>query len=426
MEKENMHKFVSPDGKYMAVYMPRDNSEDVKRRDELAKPILAEKSFFDAKKDLPKDVFESLDFSNVVVAIMEKDGSEWKKIDVVKLYDDKIRASAYQEPGYYPENCPEIISVGKNHVIAENYSPSYGGYDYQIGMIKNENGEWLSTSIGDTRVSQHVIVNEGDHMGDVYFFDAKTAKVEDTGYKRPMLWSHLDYAGIDKDGFTCDTLTSSIDDDPYSNKNFGKHAYVKRQSDGSYKEDFVSDDFIVKCEFMENAYFTTPSLRNHNNTSLYINGEKADENICGILDAGYIKDNGAVMKINEQNRPEILGSIKGRYNGHLGNALISSKDEVNYINYIGKNDVFEVENTTDSVSIENVYPNTHDLVQSEKDMGEPAIVIFQDNDYDNVKKVYNHQDLSELSNFRSSNEGKYGMKYSREIDMMTKKGRDIR
>lgn len=423
MEKENMHKFKSLDGKYMAVYMPRDNREDMKKLDELSKPILAEKHSFNAEQDLPKEIYESIDTSNVVVAIMEKDGSEWKKIDVVKLYDNQVNEPTYQEEGYYPENCPEIISVGKNHILAENYSPAYGGYDYKIGTIKNENGEWLSATIRDTRVSQHVIVNEGEHMGDVYFFDAKTGKVEDTGYNRPMLWSHLDYAGIDKDGFTCDTFVGERDDDPYSEKNFGKHAYIKRQADGSYKEDFVSDDFIVKASFADNAYFTTPSLRHQNNMSLYINGEKVDENISGVLATGYIKDNGAIMTINKDNQPEMLGSINGKYQEHLGNAVISSQGGNNYISIIGKKDVVEVEQTSDNVWIGDVYEGTREPIHSQHEDGEPAIIISNRND---IKKVYNRQDIAELSALGADKEDAYGMKYAREIDLINRKGRDIR
>lgn len=361
-----------------------------------------------------------MDFSNVVVAIMEKDGDEWKKIDVVKLYDNQINKPAYQTEGYYPEKCPDIISVGKNHVVAENYSAYYGGFDYQIGKIRNEKGEWLSASICDTRVSQHVIINEGEQQGQVYFLDAKSGKVEGTGYNRPLLRSHLDGAGIDKDGFICDTFIGFNNQDPYSNKNFEKHAYIKRQEDGSYKEDFVSDDFIIKCRFADNAYFTTPSLRHKDDMSLYINGEKVDENISGILEAGYVKENGVVMKIDKQNRPEMLGSINGKYRGSLGNAIISNRDDVNYISIIGKNDVFEIEQTTDRVSIEYVYEGTHELVDSQEDEGEPAIVFVEKNDYRNLKKVYNRQDISELSVFGADKEEKYGMKYSRQIDMLSR------
>lgn len=426
MEKDNMHKFVSPDGKFMAVYMPRDNREDIKKMDELAEPILAEKHSFSFSTDLPKEVRESIDLTNVVVAIMEKDGNEWKKIDVVKLCDSVINNPTLHQEGYFPEKCPEVISVGKNHIITENYCADYGGYEYQSGNIKNEKGEWLSASLGDTRVSQHVIVNTNGYEGEVYFFDAETGKVEDTGYKRSMLWSHLDYAGLDKDGFTCDKVVGMKDDDPYSNKNFGKHAYIKRQTDGSYKEDFVSNDFIVKCKLAENAYFTTPSLRLQKNMSLYINGEKVDENIRDVFDDSYIKDNGAVMKLNKNNRPELFGTINGEYKEHLGNALISLKDGINYLSIIGKKDIVEIESTKDYICVGNVDPYTRDLVRLEKDESEPAIVISDKNNYRKINKVYSRQDINEMSVLGADKEDSYGIKYAREIDLMNRKGRDVR
>lgn len=399
----DLKKFVSPDGKYMAVFKTRDCRDDMEKLNELAEPFLEKEGFFDPELHLTKEENEAIDTSNVIVAILEKKGKSWDKVGVVKFRDGEVSGPHFDEE-YWPEYCPQITAVGKNFVIAKNYDVE--GKVYHYGFFRDEKDEWNEASLGNPHISKHVIAYE---TGQIYYMNAKTGKFENTGYARRFLGSHLDLRGLDTDGFTIDVLGERKESDPYSNANFLKHVYVKRQADGSYKEDFVSNDFIIKCKFADNAYFTVPNIRTQEDASLYIDNRKVDDGIQFILDNAYIKNSSEVVNITKENKTKIIGVLNGEYFDHVENIVLSKDERMNYINVVDKHKCLEIASTTDDVSVFN---------------GDDGVTYldFYDGETCEHKASYDVRDFESISAIGYDKEDQYGAKYAREIQNVFRKG----